>query len=97
MTEFLSLPDIADWYSGSYTVLNEVQVLHPRIGFRRPPDRVMLGNGEVIVADYKFGELESPQYIRQVRQYVKTIKEMGGYSNVKGYIFYVKLGKIEQV
>nr|WP_286848990.1 UvrD-helicase domain-containing protein [Proteiniphilum sp. UBA5218] len=95
MTEFLSLPDIADWYSGSYTVLNEVQVLHPRIGFRRP-DRVMLGNGEVIVADYKFGELESPQYIRQVRQYVKTIKEMG-YSNVKGYIFYVKLGKIEQV
>jgi ATP-dependent exoDNAse (exonuclease V) beta subunit (contains helicase and exonuclease domains) len=95
LTDFLSLPEIADWYTGKYTVLNETQVLHPHIGFSRP-DRIMIGNNEVIVVDYKFGEAEDPKYTRQVRRYVKTIGEMG-YFHVKGFVFYVKLGKVEQV
>jgi len=95
LTAFMSQPVIADWYSDHYNVLNEVEMLHPRFGFSRP-DRVMIGNREVIVADYKFGESEDQRYSRQVQRYVRTIEEMG-YPLVKGYVVYVKLGKIEQI
>lgn len=92
LTEILSLPEIADWYSDKYIVLNETQLLHPTTGFSRP-DRVMINPDEVIVADYKFGEVEESKYIRQVQRYVKQIKEMG-YQNVKGFIVYFKSHKI---
>ncbi|HOO95362.1 MAG TPA: UvrD-helicase domain-containing protein [Proteiniphilum sp.] len=88
----LSLPEVADWFDGRYTVLNETQLLHPQWGFRRP-DRVMIGNGEVIVADYKFGELEDLKHIRQVQHYLQTIRQMG-FGNVKGYLFYMKTGHL---
>ncbi len=95
LTDILSQPEIADWYSGKYTVLNETQLLHPDTGFSRP-DRVMIGDNEVIVVDYKFGEAEESKYIRQVQRYVRPIQEMG-FQNVKGFVFYVKSGKIVQV
>ena len=95
LTEMLSQPGVSEWYSGKYTILTETQLLHPTSGFNRP-DRIMIGDNEVIIADYKFGELEESKYIRQVRQYVKPIQEMG-FPNVKGFIFYVKTGKVVQV
>lgn len=91
----LSLPTVAEWYSGKYTVLNETQVVHPAWGFRRP-DRVMIGSEEVIVADYKFGDMEDPKYIRQVQQYVRFIREMG-FQQVKGFVFYTKTGHLVRV
>ncbi|MFA6751188.1 MAG: UvrD-helicase domain-containing protein [Fermentimonas sp.] len=93
ITEYLSIPDISDWYSGKYNVLNEAQVLHPRNVFSRP-DRVMISQDEVIIVDYKFGVSEDRKYNRQVQRYIKSIEEMG-YKNVKGYVFYVKAGKID--
>lgn len=95
LTDILSLPEIADWYSDRFTILNETQLLHPNAGFSRP-DRVMIAPDEVIVADYKFGELEETKYIRQVQRYVKSIERMG-YQNVKGFVFYIKTGKVIQV
>lgn len=92
LTEYLSLPVATDWYSGNYKVLNETQLLHPVSGFSRP-DRVMIGPEGVIVVDYKFGDSEDNKYVRQVRYYMKQIREMG-YQNVSGYIFYVKQAKI---
>jgi hypothetical protein len=95
LSDILSLPDVSEWYTDKYTILNEAQMLHPRFGFSRP-DRVMIGNNEVIVADYKFGEKEDTKYIRQVERYVKTIKEMG-FPRVKGFVFYVRSGIIEEI
>lgn len=92
MVDILSLPEISNWYSDQFTVLNEAQVLHPRMGLSRP-DRVMIRKDEVIVADYKFGELVDPRYNRQVQRYVKAIEEMG-FDRVKGFVFYVKLRKV---
>lgn len=89
----LSVTEVADWYSGNYRIMNEVQILHPKFGFSRP-DRVMMDeNGNVIVVDYKFGNLEETKYIRQVKRYVKFIEEMG-YARVEGFVFYVKLNKV---
>jgi ATP-dependent exoDNAse (exonuclease V) beta subunit len=95
LTAFLSIPEVADWYSGKYVVLNEMQMLHPRFGFSRP-DRVMLDTDSVIVVDYKFGEAENERYSRQVQHYVKQIAEMG-YKNVSGFVFYVKMGRVLRV
>lgn len=95
LLQMLSIDGVSDWYSGKYTVLNEMQVLHPRFGFSRP-DRVMLADGAAIVVDYKFGEVEDSKYIRQVRHYVRQVREMG-YANVQGFVFYVKIGKVVNV
>ncbi|MDR0422429.1 MAG: UvrD-helicase domain-containing protein [Proteiniphilum sp.] len=95
LTRILSLPEVSDWYSGRHTVLNETQLLLPDAGFSRP-DRVMIGHGEVIVVDYKFGGVEDPEYVRQVQRYVRSIADMG-YQNVKGFLFYVNLEKTVEV
>jgi ATP-dependent helicase/nuclease subunit A len=95
LREWLSIPDVKDWYSDKYQILNETQVLHPAFGFSRP-DRVMIGDNEVIVVDYKFGDAEESRYLSQVRHYVLHIREMG-YDNVSGYVFYVRLKKVVKV
>lgn len=87
LSDVLSIDEVADWYSGKYNVINETQVLHPKLGFSRP-DRVMIGDDEVVVVDYKFGEVENKKYVKQVQNYVKLISDMG-YDNVSGYLFYV--------
>ncbi len=95
IAETLLLPEVADWYSGKYIVLNEIQTLDPEWGFSRP-DRIMIDGSKAIVVDYKFGETEEPKYRRQVQHYVKLLQKME-FSDVKGFIYYVKLRKIEQV
>lgn len=95
ITEYLSNPKIAEWYSSDYRVLNEVQILQPNGTFIRP-DRVMIKNGQVLVIDYKFGEKEDKKYNKQVKNYMSQIKKMG-YSDIKGYICYITLGVIEEV
>lgn len=96
LKQSLTLNDeIKNWYSGKYTILNEVMILHPKYSFSRP-DRVMIGDNEVIVVDYKFGELQEEKYKRQVAHYMQHIREMG-YKNVSGYLFYVKLGVLDKI
>ena len=60
------------------------------------PDRVLLKDGKVTVIDYKFGEQTSKRYHRQMENYIKLIKAMG-YVDVKAYLWYVELDKIEEV
>lgn len=93
--ESLSLPQVQDWYSGNYHVLNEQQVLDPSMNFIRP-DRVMIKDNEVVVVDYKFGESIESKYVKQVQRYANSIRNMG-YANVRGYLFYVKLHKVVEV
>lgn len=95
LTNILSNPEVIEWYSGKYKVLNETQILLPNSTFSRP-DRVMINDDEIIVVDYKFGEVEESKYNRQIEYYVRNINEMG-YDNVKGYLFYVTKGIIYHV
>ena len=95
LSQSLSLPEVQDWYSGKYQVLNEQQVLHPSLSFIRP-DRVMINGDQVVVVDYKFGESIDSKYVKQVQRYVNSIKSMG-YANVQGFLFYVKLHKVVKV
>ena len=95
LNSYLSDPLVSSWYSGEYRVLNEVQILQPKGTFIRP-DRVMIKGEEVIVIDYKFGEKEDKKYIRQVKYYVDQVRKIG-YSDIKGYICYITLGKVVEV
>lgn len=95
LSDYLSEPLVASWYSGEYCILNEVQILQPKGTFSRP-DRVMIKEDEVVVIDYKFGEKEDRKYIRQVKYYTDQVRKMG-YDNVKGYICYIKLGKVIEI
>jgi ATP-dependent helicase/nuclease subunit A len=86
---------VSQWYDGSWRVRNETGILL-KTGKTRRPDRVMIKGGEVVVVDYKFGDQAHPGYAGQVRRYMKELKNMG-YDIVRGYVWYVILGKIDEV
>ena len=91
-------PLVSDWFSDKWTVMNECSILYydadGKVKKDRP-DRVLLGDGEVIVIDFKFGK-PKPEYHDQVRQYMTQISSMG-YGKVKGYLWYVYPNKVEEV
>ena len=65
-------------------------------GSTRRPDRVMIDGRRVVVVDYKFGLRDAERHRRQMREYLRLLGEMG-YAPAEGYLWYVKLGKIEKV
>ena len=95
LTELLQMPQVKDWYSDQYRILNEVEILSAG-GLTKRPDRVMLRGDEVVVVYYKFGQRLLKSHQAQVRNYLRLIQEMG-YSQVSGFLWYVELGKIEAV
>lgn len=94
LQRIINNPKVKDWFSGKYEVLNEISLLLPG-GEMLRPDRILRNKDEIIVIDYKFGK-EQKKYIKQVKAYVKQISDMG-YTNVKGYLWYVMSDKIEEV
>lgn len=95
ITHLLQVPEVKEWYSERYRILNEVEILSKE-GLTKRPDRVMLRGDEVIVVDYKFGQRQLKSHQAQVHNYLRLIREMG-YAQVSGYLWYVALGKIETV
>ena len=49
-----------------------------------------------VIVDYKFGLRESRRYVRQIRDYMALMRAMG-YTDVRGYLWYVELGETEEV
>lgn len=94
----LSLEEVEDWYSGEWTLYNECSIIYNNEQGKmqtRRPDRVMMKKDEVVVVDFKFGK-KKPEYSIQVREYMSLLSEMG-YTDVKGYIWYVYSGELENV
>ena len=92
-----SLPEVRDWYSGNWHLFNECAIIYKVNGAfqTRRPDRVMMKDNEVVVVDFKFGK-PNKKYNKQVRGYMQLLSQMG-YSNIKGYLWYVDQEAIEQV
>ena len=94
----LNLDEVKDWYSGEWTLYNECSIIYNdeqgKMQTRRP-DRVMMKENEVVVVDFKFGK-KKPEYSTQVREYMSLLSEMG-YTDIKGYIWYVYSGELENV
>lgn len=94
-----SLPQIKDWYSGSWQLFNECDIIWQENGELRTrrPDRVMMRNGEIVVVDFKFGK-PNKKYNKQVKGYMQLLVRMGyPAGDIKGYLWYVEEGIIEKV
>ena len=87
-----------EWFGGQWTrVRNEQEIIVPGSASTRRPDRVMIArDGRIVVVDYKFGELDAERYRRQIREYLRLLNNMG-YVSAEGFLWYVRLGKIEKV
>lgn len=95
LEELLNLPQVTSWYSKKAHILNEVNILAGEVAAKRP-DRVIINGQEAVIVDYRFGLKESKNHVRQMKENVKLVRNMG-YTDVKGYIWYVELSKIEVV
>ncbi|MDR1203726.1 MAG: UvrD-helicase domain-containing protein [Tannerellaceae bacterium] len=95
LKDLLASPEVSSWYDGSNRVLNEVEILFGK-GKTKRPDRVMITDDHAIIVDYKFGEKQDKRYHYQVKNYMNLVRRMG-YENVKGFLWYVELDKIEAV
>ena len=96
----LQLPEVQDWYSGTWQLYNECDIIwmyHDELQKRRP-DRVMRRGDEWVVVDFKFGEPHD-KYHDQVKGYMNLLKAMPGQSQIQvsGYLWYVDIEKIERV
>ena len=94
----LNQKEVSDWYSGEWTLYNECAIIYNDEDGKmqnRRPDRVMVKGNEVVVVDFKFGK-KKPEYTSQVKEYMSLLSDMG-YDNIKGYIWYVYSGELENV
>jgi len=84
---------VNNWFDGSYKVKTEANIIDKS---DKRPDRVMFGDNEVIVVDYKFGSVKISEHKKQVADYIKLLSLMG-YQNIIGYVWYVALGELEKI
>lgn len=89
--QLFSIPEIDDWFSGNWEILNEAGILVPGQGEKRP-DRVMIRGGNVVVLDYKTGQ-QASGHEKQVASYMKLLSALG-YANVSGYLLYIDSGSL---
>ena len=81
------------WFAPDAKLFSEVPIIDTD-GREWRPDRVVLHpSGAVSIIDYKFGEPEA-KYAKQVQRYVDLYRKMG-YSDVRGYIWYLSDNTIE--
>ena len=94
-----SLPQVKDWYSGTWQLFNECDIIWQENGELRTrrPDRVMMRNGEIVVIDFKFGK-PNKKYNKQVQGYMQLLIRMGYEAEkIRGYLWYVEEEQIEQI
>lgn len=95
LQEAIHNKQVKDWFNPQWKILTETDMLLPS-GKRIRPDRVLLHHKEAKVIDYKFGMKPDPTHAKQMKEYLKQINKMG-YANVSGYLWYVRLNKVENV
>lgn len=57
----------------------------------------MISGKRAVVIDYKFGHTKNNAYNRQVSDYMRLIEQMGLYSQIEGYVWYIALGEVVEV
>ncbi len=88
----------AEWFDTEWDMVrNESDIVVPEsVGSASRPDRVMIRGSRAVVVDYKFGEPRPGSNTKQMREYMSLLGQMG-YSEVEGYIWYIRYNKIESV
>ncbi len=94
LTELFSMPEFRQWYEGDYRVLAEQGILLPG-GRQKRPDRILIGEKEALVIDFKTGDKKSTHH-SQIKEYMRLV---GGLTElpVKGYLCYVGPTEIVEI
>ena len=91
---------VASWFDTENHVFAECEILDPTAHKRNKrdqrPDRIVMKDGLITVIDYKFGD-EDDDYKGQVKNYMRLLRKLYPGHTVKGYLWYVKLGRTEEV
>lgn len=99
-TQAFRLPQVADWYSGKWNLLNERGILWIEEGdlCNRRPDRVMWKEKEIVVVDFKFGK-PNPSHDKQVKGYIHLLERMEdtNCTHISGYLWYVEDNRINLI
>ena len=90
-----SNPMVEEWFSDIWDEVYTESAIITKGAKTKRPDRVMVAADRAVVVDYKFGEQNMGNRV-QVAQYAKLLKAMG-YSNIEGYVWYVREGVIDKV
>lgn len=96
-------PLARQWFDGSWTLFRECSLLYKDEGevVCKRPDRVVVrgdrskGTDETIVVDFKFGR-HAKEHEDQVSLYKELLRRQGA-NNVKGYLWYLYNGDIQEV
>ncbi|MGK9117269.1 UvrD-helicase domain-containing protein [Olivibacter jilunii] len=78
-----------------YQSLNEQRII-TKDGSVLRPDKVLIGEHETIILDFKFTGMERPQHIAQVKEYQQNLQEMG-YPNIRTFLFYAFNNRLVEV
>jgi ATP-dependent exoDNAse (exonuclease V) beta subunit len=89
----LNISAVKSWFNGTYTILNERNVLDKTRIHR--PDRIMTKGEKSIVVDYKTGE-KHVTYNRQIERYTQALASTG-FKHVEGYLWYLNSNEVEKV
>lgn len=87
--------DLKALLSKPYQDLSEQTIIDSK-GESYRPDKVLIGNDEVLIIDFKFTSDQRPEHFTQVKAYRKLLTDMG-YSKVNSYLYYGFLGELVEV
>lgn len=93
--QVLSHPELSALLRKSTSIRNEKSIIDAH-GKSYRPDKVLFAENQVIVIDYKFTAQKSKNHIVQVHGYRELLLQMG-YSQVKTYLFYARIGELTLV
>lgn len=94
LNKLFELPQFQSWFGGDYLTLAEQGILLPG-GHQKRPDRVLIGENEVLVIDFKTGEKYS-SHPKQVKEYIGLVNQLSQ-KPVKGYLCYLEPTEIIEV
>lgn len=78
--------DLKALLSKPYQDLSEQTIIDSK-GESYRPDKVLIGNDEVLIIDFKFTSDQRPEHFTQVKAYQKLLTDMN-YQHVKSYLYY---------
>ncbi|HKL72171.1 MAG TPA: 3'-5' exonuclease, partial [Marinilabiliaceae bacterium] len=93
IAQYINHPKAKNWFNNYYQIKTEATILAKN---SKRPDRVMIGDDEIIVVDYKFGHEKSAKHHAQVRQYLNLVQQIAN-KKALGYLWYMESNEIIEV
>jgi ATP-dependent exoDNAse (exonuclease V) beta subunit len=78
-------PDLKDYFSKNFRVLNEQTILLDKSNILRP-DRIMMNDQQAVVLDYKTGAPKK-EHLDQIKGYCQAVNQVTG-KTTSGYLIY---------